>query len=215
MTNDVNGLPPAGRASSASSEAAEVWGYAELGEAINVKPATVRYYWSQTRHLLPKPDVMMGGKPGWFPGTVKAWKANRPGQGSRSDLQGTVRTGDRSGDPDEELSPADQARLLGMHPTVITTYRKQPPRGWPGPVRTEELPRGRVREYRTRRQLLEYLDSRARLAPDRRVEEAVRTLTARPEAAAGKLAAELAVQHGGSVDVWKRAVAKARRQLSS
>jgi hypothetical protein len=65
----------------------EVWGYAQVAEEIGVAVGTVRYYWSQKRHLLPDPDVMLSGKPGWYPATVKEWKSRRPGQGFRTDLQ--------------------------------------------------------------------------------------------------------------------------------
>ncbi|GAA1111422.1 hypothetical protein GCM10009577_37520 [Streptomyces javensis] len=64
-----------------------MWGYAEVAAEIGVAPGTVRYYWSKKRHLLPDPDVMVSGKPGWYPETVKDWKSKRPGQGFRSDLQ--------------------------------------------------------------------------------------------------------------------------------
>ncbi|MFD0386489.1 hypothetical protein ACFQ2B_40550 [Streptomyces stramineus] len=47
---------------------------------------------------------------------------------------------DRSGDPDEELRPADQARVLGLPRNMIAQYRKKPPNGWPKPTRVEDLP---------------------------------------------------------------------------
>ncbi|MFB7649481.1 hypothetical protein ACFC0S_16420 [Streptomyces sp. NPDC056084] len=77
---------PKGR-SKAPSRQAEVWGYAKVAEAAGVAVGTIRYYWSQKQHLLPKPDVMLGDKPGWYPGTIKEWVTNRPGQGFRSDLK--------------------------------------------------------------------------------------------------------------------------------
>ena len=67
---------------------------------------------------------------------------------------------DRSGDPEEQLPPAGQARLLGVDPARITQYGKKAPPGWPAPVRTEEL-RTRKREYRTRRQLWDWVDDPA------------------------------------------------------
>ncbi|MFF2571051.1 MarR family transcriptional regulator [Streptomyces sp. NPDC058084] len=67
----------------------ELWGYKEVAEESGVAVGTIRYYWSQKRHLLPDPDAMMGTRPGWFPETVRHWVANRPGQGFRSDLKDT------------------------------------------------------------------------------------------------------------------------------
>lgn len=138
----------------------------------------------------------------------------------------TVRPIDRSGDPDEELPPAAQARLLGLNVSAITNYRKKPPQGWPEPVRVEEVgDSGRKREYRTRRQLWEYHDSypasRSGIAgrpaakgPDPRIEIAAKALAAAPGRAPGEVAAELAEQHGRSVHTWKRIITKARQQGS-
>lgn len=133
-----------------------------------------------------------------------------------------ARTVDRSGDPDEELRPADQARLLGLDPSAITHYRNNPPPGWPKPVRVEELPSGRVREYRTRRQLWAYHDTTNRAGtagrpsaegPDPRIEEAVKALAAQPDRTAGELAAELAERHSQSPHTWRRILTEARKQL--
>ncbi|MEV1042334.1 MarR family transcriptional regulator [Streptomyces sp. NPDC050204] len=88
MTKEAN-TPRAGGESPKPASQNEVWGYAQVAEAIGVAVGTVRYYWSQKRHLLPTPDVMLGTKPGWYPDTVKEWAANRPGQGFRTDLKGT------------------------------------------------------------------------------------------------------------------------------
>ncbi|MFD5589773.1 hypothetical protein ACFWII_39050 [Streptomyces sp. NPDC127063] len=128
---------------------------------------------------------------------------------------------DYSGSPDEELPPADQAKVLGIDVSAISHYRDNPPPGWPAPVRTEELESGRVREYRTRRQLWEYADSRPRAGtagrtpakgPDPRVALAIEALAAEPGRKAGETAAALAERHGGGLSTWKRIVTEARRQ---
>ncbi|KUL73940.1 MULTISPECIES: hypothetical protein [unclassified Streptomyces] len=132
---------------------------------------------------------------------------------------------DRSGNPDEELPPADQARVLGIDVSAISHYRENPPPGWPAPVRVEELPSGRVREYRTRRQLWAYADSnpmsrsRAGVAgrkpakgPDPRITLAAEVLAAEPDRKAGEVAAALAERHGGGLSTWKRIVTAARKQ---
>ncbi|NGO40608.1 hypothetical protein [Streptomyces ureilyticus] len=135
---------------------------------------------------------------------------------------------DRSGDPDEQLAPAQQARVLGVDPSRITQYAKNPPPGWPDPVRTEPL-KTRTREYRTRRQLWEFADNpvsgfgtkggrppgpdpKARAKkPDPRVRLAAEALATQPGRKAGEVAAELAREHGQSVDTWKRIVTQARQ----
>ncbi|MEU8526418.1 hypothetical protein AB0C77_12600 [Streptomyces sp. NPDC048629] len=138
-------------------------------------------------------------------------------------------TVDRSGDPDEELSPAAQARLLGVNPSRITQYAKNPPPGWPAPVRVEELPT-RTREYRTRRQLWAFVDSSpgfgtrggrsswhdpkkhvTKLDTEARVQLAAQALEAMPDRTVGEVAAELARAHGQSPDTWKPIVRRARK----
>ncbi|MEU2770838.1 MarR family transcriptional regulator [Streptomyces diastaticus] len=75
------------QAEGAGTQESAVWGYAEVAGEIGVKPATIRYYWSQKRHLLPRPDALVGGKPLWYPATVRKWAKNRLGTGYRSDLK--------------------------------------------------------------------------------------------------------------------------------
>ncbi|MFI8200392.1 hypothetical protein ACIF6K_28360 [Streptomyces sp. NPDC085942] len=127
---------------------------------------------------------------------------------------------DYSGNADEELPPAGQARVLGINLGAITHYRKNPPPGWPPPVREEEAG-GRVREYRTRRQLWAYADAGPRAGaggrrpapgPDPKVALAAEALAAEPGRKAGETAAALAERHGGGLSTWKRAVTEARKQ---
>ncbi|MEU6946593.1 hypothetical protein ABZ957_15395 [Streptomyces sp. NPDC046316] len=140
--------------------------------------------------------------------------ASRPAPASRVD---------RSGDPDELLPPAAQARVLGVDPSRITQYGKKPPAGWPEPAHVEQL-NTRTREYRTRRQLWDFADSNPGFgtaggrpsgatakAPDPRVRQAALALKAAPEAKPGEVAAALAERHGGSVHTWKRIVTQARK----
>ncbi|MDG9728428.1 hypothetical protein [Streptomyces sp. DH41] len=136
---------------------------------------------------------------------------------------------DRSGDPDEQLPPAGQARVLGVDPARITQYTKNPPPEWPDPVHVEEL-RTRTREYRTRAQLWEWVDnpvsgfgtkggrpsgSGVKTGEEKaaaRIRLAVEALAAMPGRKAGEVAAVLAERHGQSVDTWKRVITQARKQ---
>ncbi|RSM87107.1 hypothetical protein DMH25_42700 [Streptomyces sp. WAC 01325] len=138
---------------------------------------------------------------------------------------------DRSGDPDEQLPPSGQARVLGVDPSRITQYGKNPPPEWPDPVRVEKLPT-RTREYRTRAQLWAWVDNpisgfgttggrpsgpdpkiRAakEKAPDMRVRLAAEALASEPGRNAGEVAEARAARHGQSVDTWKRLVTRARK----
>ncbi|MGW5042165.1 hypothetical protein ACWEQK_28810 [Streptomyces parvulus] len=128
---------------------------------------------------------------------------------------------DYSGNPDEELPPADQAKVLGISVSAISHYRDNPPPGWPAPVREEELESRRTREYRTRRQLWAYADAGPRAGaagrtqangPDPRVALAVEALAAEPGRKAGETAKALAEQHGGHWTTWRAAVTEARKR---
>ncbi|MEV5205790.1 hypothetical protein [Streptomyces sp. NPDC053720] len=126
---------------------------------------------------------------------------------------------DRSGNPDEELPPAEQARLLGIATSRISQYQKNPPPGWPSPSRTEELPT-RTREYRTRRQLWAFADADRRgrrtakkeKEPDPRLQQAAEALAAQPGRKPGEVADALAREHGQSVHTWKRIITQVRRK---
>jgi hypothetical protein len=135
---------------------------------------------------------------------------------------------DRSGDPDEPLPPAGQARVLGVDPARITQYTKNPPPEWPEPVHTEQLAT-RIREYRTRAQLWTWVDDpvsgfgtkggrpagpgtkTAAAKTAARIRLAAEALAAMPGRTVAEVAAVLAEQHGQSVDTWKRAITQARK----
>jgi hypothetical protein len=147
----------------------------------------------------------------WLPGALTA----------RRDAARPI---DRSGDPDEELPPAAQARLLGLDKSAVSQYRKKPPPGWPDPVRVEQLPSGRTREYRTRRQLWKYHDGAsasrigvagrpARKGPDPREQLAMDAVREQPGRKAADIRAELAEKHGQSPLTWKPFVAAARKKV--
>jgi hypothetical protein len=129
---------------------------------------------------------------------------------------------DRSGDPDEPLPPAGQARVLGVDLARITQYGKNPPPGWPDPVHTEQLTT-RTREYRTRAQLWKWVDDPVSgfgtkggrpsgpTEKDPRVRQAAEVLAALPGLKADEVAAALAESHGQSVATWKRIITQARK----
>ncbi|MFF9892945.1 hypothetical protein ACF1G1_25890 [Streptomyces albidoflavus] len=157
---------------------------------------------------------------------LEEWSAWLAGYLDRPrDLSGV----DRSGDPDEQLPPAGQARVLGVDPARITQYTKKPPPEWPDPVRVEEL-RTRVREYRTRAQLWAWVDDplsgfgtkggrtsgavikAAEAKAAARVRLAAEALAAMPGRKADEVVAALAARHGQSEVTWKKAVTQARKE---
>jgi transposase len=58
-----------------------LWSYKEIAAHIRVQPDTVRSY--RKNGLLPAPDVVEGGKPFWYPDTIRTWVSRRPGHGWR------------------------------------------------------------------------------------------------------------------------------------
>lgn len=187
-------------------------GRADLIERSGYGDATLRNLWADRETNGHPPARKVGITLYWDLAEWEKWHAAYERQRSGVDY---------SGSPEEELPPADQARVLGIDVSAITHYRKKPPPGWPAPVRTEELDSGRVREFRTRRQLWAYAESRPRAGtggrkpaegPDPRVALAVEALAAEPGRKAGEVAAALAEQHGGGLSTWKRIVTEARRQ---
>ncbi|MFB4306084.1 hypothetical protein [Actinomadura sp. GTD37] len=58
--------------------------------------------------------------------------------------------------PDDLVTLADAARILGLAQTSVTVYPRRPPAGWPEPARVEPLGGGRVRRLYRRRDILAY-----------------------------------------------------------
>ncbi|MFC5744238.1 hypothetical protein [Actinomadura rugatobispora] len=88
----------------------------------------------------------------WDEAEWAAWHASY--QAAQSDRAERDRQG--GGDPDELITLADAARLLGLAQTSVTVYPKRPPAGWPEPARTEPLGGGRVRRLYRRGDILAY-----------------------------------------------------------
>ncbi len=141
---------------------------------------------------------------------------------------------DRAGEPDEELTPKQQERLLGLKPGAVKGYRRRPPAGWPSPARVVTLANGYQQELRTRQQLWDYLDSperrgrsragvagrkpdpdwqpRRRYEGDPRLVQAREALQQHPDASLNALAGALHRQHGQSVSTWRRLLETTRER---
>ncbi|MEW2265953.1 hypothetical protein ACGF5T_33570 [Streptomyces sp. NPDC047853] len=186
---------------------------AELSARAGYKgDATLRALWAERESNGHPPALRIDRALYWDVEVWERWHTEYRRQGNGVDY---------SGSPDEELPPADQARVLGVSVSAISHYRDNPPPGWPAPVREEELESGRMREYRTRRQLWAYADAGPRAGaagrtpakgPNPRVALAVELLAATPGMKAGEAAKALAEQHGGHWTTWRTAVTEARRQ---
>ncbi|SFF74663.1 hypothetical protein SAMN05216251_12717 [Actinacidiphila alni] len=190
----------------------------ELMEASGYSRATLAKLWRDRESNGHPPQVTVDGVMRWDLENWLEWSA-----GYQRARRESIRPVDRSGNPDEELPPVEQARVLGLERSAIAQYRRNPPPGWPPPLRTERNGRG-VIEFRTRRQLWEYADnaSRAGVAgrtagpgPEARIQRAVEAMTAAPDRPAGVVARELAAEYGQSPVTWRPIVTEARKRLRS
>ncbi|MEW1721637.1 hypothetical protein [Streptomyces sp. NPDC093109] len=66
-----------------------------------------------------------------------------------------------TGDPDEEVGPAEAARVCGFADSAtVSHYIKSPPEGWPEPDSYDQLPSGRQRPKWKRWKLWKYVAER-------------------------------------------------------
>lgn len=61
--------------------ATEYWDTRAVAEYLEVRAETVSRY-KHRDPTFPAPDIMLSGRPGWLPETIKAWKPTRPGRGT-------------------------------------------------------------------------------------------------------------------------------------
>jgi predicted DNA-binding transcriptional regulator AlpA len=181
--------------------------------------ATAARLWDQRAH---------NGHPAWAKrvGRVLYWRAGEYDTWYETYRAAQAPSVDRGGDPQERITLAEAARMLGMLPSSITQYPTRPPVGWPEPVEVEQLPSGRLRRWYTRAQIQRYVDERRvgggrppgaqvqRRFPydgDARLDVARQALQASSPGQQSGLAARLAAEHGGTPGTWANIVTVARR----
>ncbi len=198
-----------------------------LTELVARSRSTLARLWDErdgNSHPLPRKKI----------GNVQYWDVDEYVRWFRRYEQGADDTRrsrvDRSGRPDDQLTLAEFARVLGIPPNTATTYARRPPAGWPEPVIAEELPSGRFRRRYTRQQAWDYArdylgrrhpgggrpsgPSVAREHPyqdDPRLAMAQEALAAASAKARGGLAKQLADEHGGTPGTWARILTAARQ----
>ena len=124
----------------------------ELAAAHGLSRHMMKKLWAEREaNGHPAPARRVGKALYWDKAEWSAWYATY-----RADRRERQERGGRDGDPDDLVTLADAARLLGLAQTSVTVYPRRPPAGWPEPVRTERLGGGRVRRLYRRGDILAY-----------------------------------------------------------
>ncbi|MCE0540412.1 hypothetical protein LWF15_33455 [Kineosporia rhizophila] len=100
----------------------------------------------------PKPRKKLRGNNYYETQEYLSWHRTRTAAGAGSKTN-------RTGNPDDRITLAEVARVLGKEPANITKYKKRPPLGFPAPVEQDLLPSGRTRDYYRRGDVWDYMDN--------------------------------------------------------
>ncbi|MEV7618258.1 hypothetical protein [Streptomyces sp. NPDC089799] len=136
---------------------------ADLEERYGVARSTLERLWAlREENGHPEPVKSLDRVMYWDAFQWDTWYADYKKRAQRREVYL-----DRSGDPDDLLTLADVARVLGVTPVSIGHYPKRMPRGWPQPVEEEELPSGRLRRWYRRADIWSYAENRTAAGPHR------------------------------------------------
>ncbi|MFF4371507.1 hypothetical protein [Streptomyces sp. NPDC001594] len=136
---------------------------ADLEQRHGLARSTLERLWAlREENGHPEPVKTLDRVMYWDAGQWEAWYAEYKKRTQRREVYL-----DRSGDPDDLLTLAEVARVLGVTPVSIGHYPKRMPRGWPQPVEEEELPSGRLRRWYRRADIWSYVENRTAAGPHR------------------------------------------------
>lgn len=68
----------------------ERWTARQVAEYLGVKPRTFLAWVYRGKAPAPDGHEELSRMPWWWPATVRAWNASRPGRGTRTDLHGSA-----------------------------------------------------------------------------------------------------------------------------
>lgn len=124
----------------------------ELSERHGLSRHRLKQLWGErVENGHPAPARQVGKALYWDDAEWSAWYAGHMAQETRPDES-----------PDDLVTLAEAARILGLAQSSATVYAKRPPAGWPTPAREEQLGGGRVRRLYRRSDVLAYGESRGR-----------------------------------------------------
>ncbi|GGL15498.1 hypothetical protein GCM10010094_90480 [Streptomyces flaveus] len=136
---------------------------ADLQERHGLARSTLERLWAlREENEHPAPVKTLDRVMYWDHDQWEAWYADYKKRTQRREIHV-----DRSGNPDDLLTLAEAARVLGVTPVSIAHHPKRMPRGWPQPVEEEQLPSGRLRRWYRRADIWTYADTRTIAGPHR------------------------------------------------
>ncbi|WP_026415731.1 hypothetical protein [Actinomadura oligospora] len=122
----------------------------ELGARHGLSRHRLKQLWSErVDNGHPAPARQVGKALYWDDAEWSAWYAEYSAKAARPEES-----------PDDLVTLAEAARILGLAQSSATVYAKRPPAGWPTPAREERLGGGRVRRLYRRSDVLAYGEGR-------------------------------------------------------
>lgn len=137
---------------------------ADLEERHGLARSTLERLWAlREENGHPAPIKTLDRVMYWDRDQWDAWFAEHKRRTQRRQLRV-----DRSGSPDDLLTLAEAARVLGVTPVSIAHNPTRIPRGWPQPAEEELLPSGRLRRRYRRADIWTYAETRTAAGPHRK-----------------------------------------------
>lgn len=200
----------------------------ELAEQTRRSRSTLTRLWdNRANNGHPEPRKKIANTLYWDADEYRRWLQH---DYERPDAEERLAQVDFSGRPDDQLTLAQFARVLGIPENTATTYARRPPAGWPAPHVEEKLTSGRMYRRYTRGQAWDYARNHlgqrhpgggrpagtttARSHPyegDPRLQVAYQALSTAADDERGTLATTLAEHHGGAPGTWARILTAARQ----
>ncbi|MFC4910420.1 hypothetical protein [Actinomadura gamaensis] len=129
----------------------------ELGAKHGLSRHRLKQLWSERAgNGHPAPARQVGKALYWDDAEWSAWFAEY-----EANTANAAHAAAHEQDPDDLVTLAEAARILGLAQSSATVYAKRPPAGWPTPAHEEQLGGGRVRRLYRRSDVLAYGESRS------------------------------------------------------
>ncbi|MET7315225.1 MULTISPECIES: hypothetical protein [Streptomyces] len=131
---------------------------ADLQQVHGLSESTLQNLWTNRADNAHPDAVIVDGVMHWYDDEWTPWYRELQ---RRRAAAATKNAPNLAGDPEEEVGPAEAARICGFaDTTTVSHYVKSPPAGWPEPDSYDLLPSGRRRPKWKRWKLWRYVAER-------------------------------------------------------